>query len=348
MNKRLEHLYIHIPFCKNICAYCDFVRQVKEDKLANAYLARVVKEIDKVPYGLKTVYIGGGTPNCLDNKQLSILLKHVHAKLLKSNYEFTIEFNPELVTLEQCQIMKLYGVNRASIGVQTTNDSILRKFNRHHTLNDVKRAISNLKKVQITNINLDFMYGFNELTNKDIKCTFNFIKTSNIKHVSWYALEIKDNSAIAENKYQLDDDQIESHLKMILNEMKCIGFNRYEVSSWSKNKNYQSQHNKAYWLSKDWMAIGLGGFGLQNETYYQNIGSVSNWKKLEEKYDNHNYYLHILLMGLRLTNGLDLKNNLYKKAYLHFKNKLKFTHIKNHHLIADNLNLLNETLIGLV
>jgi oxygen-independent coproporphyrinogen-3 oxidase len=138
MAKPIRHLYIHIPFCKNICAYCDFVRQVKEDNLSFAYIQRVIKEIDAIPNKLETIYIGGGTPNCLNDEQLTTLLKHACAKLLKTNYEFTVELNPELVNKTQCDILKSHKVNRASIGLQTTNDRLLRKFNRHHCLNDVQ------------------------------------------------------------------------------------------------------------------------------------------------------------------------------------------------------------------
>jgi oxygen-independent coproporphyrinogen-3 oxidase len=183
MTSKIEHLYIHIPFCKNICAYCDFVRQLKEDKIANAYIKRVIDEVKRITHKLTTIYIGGGTPNCLDNKQLNLLLKHARMKL-NDKYEFTIELNPEFVTMQQAMILKANGVNRVSIGAQTTNNTILYRFNRQHSLKHVIQAISNLKKVGINNINLDFMYGFNEMKKNDITNAIDFIKTYKIKHVS--------------------------------------------------------------------------------------------------------------------------------------------------------------------
>jgi oxygen-independent coproporphyrinogen-3 oxidase len=160
------------------------VRQLKEDdKVVDAYIQRVIKEVNNIKNKLSTIYIGGGTPNCLSDGQLNLLLKHACAKL-NNKYEFTIELNPELVTEQQAMILKANGVNRVSIGVQTTNNAILHKFNRQHSLKHVIKAIDNLHKVGINNINLDFMYGFNELKTKDINNAIQFIKTHNIKHVS--------------------------------------------------------------------------------------------------------------------------------------------------------------------
>jgi oxygen-independent coproporphyrinogen-3 oxidase len=184
MINKLEHLYIHIPFCKNICTYCDFVRKIENNSnVIDEYIKHIINEINTIVYPLKTIYIGGGTPNSLNIKQLSLLLKHVQVKLAK-NYEFTIELNPEFVTKEQVMVLKSYGVNRASIGVQTTNDSILHQFNRQHSFKDVLTAITKLQKVGISNISLDLLYGFNELNLNDINKAISVIKKNNIKHVS--------------------------------------------------------------------------------------------------------------------------------------------------------------------
>jgi oxygen-independent coproporphyrinogen-3 oxidase len=145
----------------------------------------LIKQIQQQykPKQFTTIYIGGGTPNYLNDKLLNMLLR-VLSKYLDKTYEFTIECNPELLTYEQAMIMKANGVNRASIGVQTVNNTILYKFNRQHTLKDVQNAISNLKKVGIDNISIDLIYGFNELTTKDILNAINFIKSQPITHVS--------------------------------------------------------------------------------------------------------------------------------------------------------------------
>jgi oxygen-independent coproporphyrinogen-3 oxidase len=180
-----KHLYVHIPFCHSICSYCDFVRFVKNDEVVDTYTDKVIKEIKTKcrNHKFKTIYVGGGTPNSLNEKQLRALLGTLN-KYLDKDYEFTIECNPEYLTIQQSHILKANKVNRASIGVQTVNNTLLRKFHRQHTLNDVKRAITNLRKVGINNISLDFIYGFNELSNGDVNNAIKFIKNARIPHVS--------------------------------------------------------------------------------------------------------------------------------------------------------------------
>lgn len=347
MVSKVKHLYIHIPFCKNICAYCDFTRQLKDDDVVNEYIETIKNQIKKLNTTFKTIYIGGGTPNCLDNEQLSSLLTCVR-NVLDEDGEFTVELNPEFVTMTQAKILNVNKVNRVSIGLQTTNNTILKHLGRQHTLKHVIQTITNLQKVGIHNISLDLMYGITGLLPKDILSTIKLIKKYDIKHVSWYALEIKENSTLARNKYVLNQDLSDTHLKLIIKHMRNIRFKRYEVSNWAKSQKYCCLHNLAYWLTKDWVAIGYGGWGLENKVYYKNVGSVWRWQKQNYYYNTHDYYLHILLMGLRLKNGLNLNHKIYQNAYCHFKNKLKFIQIKNNHLSCKNLNLLNETLVNLV
>ncbi|GHU30456.1 hypothetical protein FACS1894166_00130 [Bacilli bacterium] len=183
--QKVAHLYIHIPFCKNICTYCDFVRFVSNQSEIDQYVDDLINQFQKqyTHHVFKTIYIGGGTPNYLSARTLNRLLSTL-APHLSKDYEFTIECNPELLSLEQAKIFKANKVNRASIGVQTVNNTILRKFHRQHALKDVQNAIANLRKVGIINVSCDFIYGFNELTDKDINDAIKFIKTYRIPHVS--------------------------------------------------------------------------------------------------------------------------------------------------------------------
>jgi len=188
-----NHLYIHIPFCNSFCAYCDFKKTIANEKIKNRYIKKITNQIDKkyANKKFKTIYIGGGTPNCLNNYQLNYLLKHLRDKL-SINGEFTIECNPELITKDQAQIFLNNNVNRISLGIQTTNNKLLKLIGRTHTIEDAKKAIYLLHQFQIKNISADFIYGFNELTLKDFDDVFNFIKNQKLKHVSFYSLEIKD------------------------------------------------------------------------------------------------------------------------------------------------------------
>jgi oxygen-independent coproporphyrinogen-3 oxidase len=158
---------------------------VENQNCISKYVNKIIKIINTqcANHKFKTIYIGGGTPNSLDDKLLSSLLTTL-SKYLDKEYEFTIECNPEHLTITQANILKANKVNRASIGVQTVNNTLLQKFQRHHTLKDVKQAISNLQKVGISNISIDLIYGFNELTNKDIRNAIKLINNEHIPHVS--------------------------------------------------------------------------------------------------------------------------------------------------------------------
>ncbi|MDR1991178.1 MAG: radical SAM family heme chaperone HemW [Mycoplasmataceae bacterium] len=349
MNLRTKHLYIHIPFCKSICDYCDFLRYVETQKNIEIYVKKIVQEIKNTCKfnQFETIYIGGGTPNFLNPSTLDFLLSTLN-KYLSKTYEFTIECNPEHLNLSQCRIFNKNKINRVSIGAQTINTKLLHKFHRTHNLKNVTQAIKNLRKVGINNISLDFIYGFNELTDVDIKNTVNFIKSYKIPHVSWYALELKQGSMLYKNKYGIDENVIESQLKLIIKSMNAINYERYEVSNWSKASKFQSIHNKAYWLTEDWKAIGLGSYGFERGIYYENIGKILRWKQKQIKYSIKDYYFQIMLMGLRLKKGLDLSNPKYQKAFNFYKNKLTMVHIDHNHLVANNINLLDNILLELL
>ena len=218
MNKKVNSLYIHIPFCKSICSYCDFVRMVsKTQKQEDNYVNLICKQIKKqCKNKFETIYIGGGTPNSLNLNNLNKLLSTCN-KIRKTNCEFTIECNPEFVDKKQINLFKKYGVNRISLGVQSTNELINKKFNRKHSLIDVTNAIKLLRINKIININLDFIYGYELMKLKDIKNDINFVINNKIPHVSFYSLEVNNNSILAKQNYKNDELKIEKHFAYITN-----------------------------------------------------------------------------------------------------------------------------------
>ncbi|MCQ3908602.1 MAG: radical SAM protein [Mycoplasmoidaceae bacterium] len=187
-----KSLYIHIPFCKKFCAYCDFVKCIYSKQTVDKYIDLVLKKLKKNKY--ETIYLGGGTPNCLSDEQLEKLLKPI-SKCLAKNYEFTIECNPEFVTNSQVQILKTYKVNRVSLGVQTLDCNLLKSMNRSNHKQMVEQAISIFYKNKITNISCDLIYGFQNQTNESIKNDIDFLIANEVKHISCYSLEIKENTA---------------------------------------------------------------------------------------------------------------------------------------------------------
>jgi oxygen-independent coproporphyrinogen-3 oxidase len=226
-----EHLYIHIPFCKQKCAYCDFVRFTKCESLIPDYINKIALEIKaKVKSKLKSIYIGGGTPNYLDDLQLSKLLSSLQ-KYRNNQTEFTIECNPEFINAQQVKLFKKFNVNRVSIGAQCINNTILKKYGRKHTITDIERAITLLQTNGICNISLDFIYGFNELRDIDIKKNIDFVVKNKVKHVSFYALEIKPGSLLKTKNYMINENKIDKQLCLIIKTLAAHNYIRYEVSN---------------------------------------------------------------------------------------------------------------------
>ncbi|MDR3163529.1 MAG: radical SAM family heme chaperone HemW [Mycoplasmataceae bacterium] len=347
--RQLKHLYVHIPFCASICTYCDFERYVCTNSVKSKYIKTLIKELFTNCHGCKfdTIYVGGGTPNCLNDKQLAKLLNALHA-CASDKCEFSIECNPEFLTLSQAKLLQRFGVNRVSIGAQTTNSMVLKRFNRQHGFIDVKKAVEHLRQCQITNISLDFVYGYEEISLTDINGAINFIHEYAIPHVSFYALELKPHALLTKTITKLDDTLSERDLRHIIKRLADMGYQRYEVSNWCLQKRFQCQHNLAYWLTKDWCGIGLGACGYTYPNYYVNTGNVSKWSREFKHYTLSDHYFQTLMMGLRLTKGLDLRKQSFLHAYNHFKKQLHDVRIKNHHLVANNINLLDNILVDII
>ena len=347
-----RHLYIHIPFCKSICTYCDFVRiKSTNNSLHKKYLDLILKQIKKesVFNQYETIYIGGGTPNALSNFNLNYLLQTLNLYLdKKSAYEFCIELNPELVNLDQVKILKKNNINRVSLGVQTTNDKINFLLHRYSTMNEVNQTIEWLRKNQINNISCDFIYNLPLLKLQDLDDAFLFLVSKDIEHVSFYSLELKEGSILTKQNYKLDNDNEQMQYAYINKHLQELGYERYEVASFCKKQNY-SKHNLAYWLNKDWKAIGSGAYGFENNTYYWYDKKILNWSKNITKYNNKELYQHLLIMGLRTKFGLNLNIKRNFLAYEFFYEKIKNdVYIKNNKLIIKDINYLDDCLLKII
>ncbi len=348
----IKHLYVHIPFCKKICPYCDFKKTIYNNDVANKYIDLVCKKInrDYKKNKFNTIYVGGGTPNCLSNLQINKLLQCL-SKYLTNKHEFTIEINPELLTNEQTRIFSLNHINRVSIGVQTMDNDLLKSIYRLSYHNVVKNAIQFLLNNKIKNISCDLIYGFQNQTNKNIKDDIDFLINNHVKHLSMYSLEIKPNTLWGKQHYLLDEFKIENNLKFIIRYLKKRHFIRYEVSNWAINDKYQSWHNVGIWKSHEWAAIGFGAHGMENKYLYHYDGKILYWHLIQKRLTTNEFYYQILMMGLRLTEGIDLKIKNNYLAYQCFKdnlNKSKLIKIKNNHLICTNINLLDSLLVDLL
>ena len=311
--------YIHIPFCSSICTYCDFCKMYYSENLVDKYLEGLEKEITKnyKKEVLNTIYIGGGTPSCLSSEQLKRLFSITNKLSINKNYEFTIELNINDITEEKLIIFKESKVNRLSIGIETINEKHLKFLNRKHSKEEVINNI-NLTKKYFSNINIDLMYAFPNQTLKELKEDLFFIKSLNTNHISIYSLIIEEHTKIYIDKTKpLNEDIEEKMYYFIINYLKEMGYNHYEISNFAK-PSYESKHNLTYWNNNEYYGFGLGASGYIDNIRYTNTRSINKYltgeytiekclidKKI--KMENH------MILGLRKINGI--KKEDFNKIY---------------------------------
>lgn len=334
-------IYIHIPFCNSICTYCDFCKIFYNKKYINDYLNNLEQEI-KVRYKseiVNTIFIGGGTPSSLDDEELIRLMNIIEIFKLNDNYEFTVECNIESITENKLKIMKKYGVNRISIGVESFDNSIIKLLGRNHTKKDVYNKMEIVKRY-FSNINIDLIYAAYDDINilkSDIDC---FLKLD-IPHISTYSLIIEDNTMLKIIGMKNIDEDIDYEMyKYIEDALEKNNYIHYEISNYAKN-GYQSKHNLVYWNNEEYY-----GFGLSSTSYINNE-RITNTKNLR-KYLNGEYLdtsvyedkdirmENEIMLGLRKLDGINLdrfkdKFNVSLEDIYNIDNL-----VRNGYLIRDN------------
>jgi oxygen-independent coproporphyrinogen-3 oxidase len=365
MESKIKSLYVHIPFCAHICSYCDFCKLQYNEKYISNYLAALKDELNSYKIGkCKTIYIGGGTPTSLCEKELDELLSMLD-DYVQEDCEYSIEVNPETINEEKIKIIKKHGINRMSIGVQSFNDGILRKLNRYHHKDDIDKLISYLEKYQINNFSFDFIYGINGQTIDDIKKDLDTAFNYPLKHISLYSLMIEPNTVFyIKHEQALDDDNLREMYDYIKNYLKSKGFVHYEVSNFALNSSYYSKHNLTYWSGDEYYGVGLGASGYVNGIRYQNTRSLNDY--LNHKFTlNHeavslkDQEFEYIMLNLRTNSGIDILeyNNKFKRDFLKFyqseiesltKNNL--IEIKNDHVVVteDGIYILDSIITKFV
>lgn len=339
INSFAKSLYIHIPYCKRICSYCDFCKKNYDFSECLLFILDLIKSLKNNNKKYKTIYIGGGTPTCLDNKLLELLLKSVSSHL-DENYEFTIEANPENLTKEKLKLLKKYSVNRLSIGVQTFDEKILKILNREVT--DVPSIVQNAHKY-VKNINLDLIYGMEFSSFETLKNDLEIAIKLPINHISLYSLIINPHTILFNQGIkEMDDDLLREQYDFIRTFLIKNGFVHYEVSNFAK-PGFESKHNIVYWKNEPYDAYGPGASGYNNiyrYKYTNNVLDYINNKTLVEKIkiDENDAFEYEILLGLRLSEGLDLEKINHKYG-INFVEKYK-KQINN--LVKLNLIEVNE------
>lgn len=316
-----EYCYVHVPFCRSICGYCDFQRAGYSEILADKWLDALEIEIQnrEISDHLKTIYLGGGTPSCLKMSQLKRLLQLLEP-YSKHVIEYTMEMNPESCNDDVVRLASEFGVNRVSLGVQTFDDELLKMMNRRHTSQMIKEAIHTLNLYGITNISVDAMYSLPTQTMEQWLNTLKQCTELPVTHLSMYSLTIEPGSAFARQHLEALDSETEADMyEAAIEYLESQGFEQYEISSFSKS-GFQSLHNKAYWHYEDFIGLGLGASGKENHQRYDHVRGfhhyLDNPLKLELiSLTEEDEMFEMLMMGLRLKEGMSLE--LFYKRFHH-------------------------------
>lgn len=323
-----EHLYVHIPFCSKKCYYCDFnVFVWQGDDWVGQYLDALEREIvwrvDQHPLQqLKTIYFGGGTPSLLNTEQLERMFKMLehYFPSRHSHFEMTLEVNPGTLTAEKCAVLRHYGVNRLSIGVQSFNDRLLQQIGRQHSADDAKRIVQLARTHGFNNITLDLMFGLPDQSMDDFKESLAAIEQLDIEHISAYNLRIEEQTLFhlwqKQNRIQLPPEDLEVEMyDYLIDALGQMGLFQYEISNFAR-PGRESQHNLAYWLNRNYYGLGAGAHGYIDRVRYENIGPLRPYMRaveaglpLEEQHtvSDRERMEEMLFLGLRLNDGISYK-----------------------------------------
>ena len=312
----IKGLYVHIPFCRHICGYCDFAKCRYEKVLAERYLYHLQKELDSVSQdSFQSIYIGGGTPTALPADQLEGLLKMLSR--FRVEQEYTIEINPETFDLEKAELIKKYGVNRVSVGIQSFEEQLLAHMGRTHHNIDVHTTFRALDRVGIDNRSIDLMYGFHNQTVSEVLRDLEKAVRMNITHISIYDLEVHPQTPFGMAGYQPVDDETDFLMyQAIIDFLNSHSFRQYEVSNFALTT-HQSVHNMLYWRYEDYLGVGLGASGKVGNVRYDNTRNFldyiqDHYRKTEYRLSQKDQRFEAVMMNLRLLQGINIREYDYR------------------------------------
>ena len=324
MQTKPTSAYVHIPFCTQICYYCDFSKVFIKNQPVDSYLEHLIEEYNSYDIKkLRTLYIGGGTPTALSAPQLAFLLEKLTDKLdLSYLEELTIEANPGDLDQEKIAVLKDSPVNRVSLGVQTFNDRMLKQIGRSHSEKDIYENIANLKKAGFDNISIDLIYALPKQTMEDVKTNVAKAIALDIPHMSLYSLILENHTVfmnrMRRGKLPLPKEDLEAEMfEYIIAELEKAGFEHYEISNFSK-PGFESRHNLMYWDNAEYYGIGAGASGYVDGVRYKNHGPIRHYLQAVEA-GNARVQEEVLTLKEKMEEemflGLRKKSGVSKKRF---------------------------------
>ena len=357
MNTKNIGIYVHIPFCKQKCKYCDFKSYVGKENLVDNYIkwvkyeAKEVGEGNKLDYKNKlddlaivtTIYIGGGTPSFIDSKYIVEIINTIKEHYtLADNVEITIEVNPGTVSEKKLEDYKNVGINRISIGLQSISNNLLKSIGRIHTYEEFENTFKLARKVGFYNINVDLMIGLANQSIDNVKESLEKIIEYNPEHISVYSLILEEGTPLfdeVENgKITLPEEELEREMyREVKNTLEKNRYIHYEISNFAK-PNFESKHNMSCWNQGEYIGIGVAAHSYTNNVRYSNIDSIEEYiDNFENNNEVDNLIFHekqnidskmkeYMMLGLRKIKGVEIgefKNKFNENPIYLFRKELE-------------------------
>ena len=362
-------IYIHIPFCKRKCHYCDFISYQNKTELIEQYINCICLEIENWKaklddqYNVTTIYIGGGTPSYIEPKHILKILSNLK-EFINSKVEITIEVNPGTVIKSKLEEYKKAGINRLSIGLQETHDELLKTIGRIHNYEEFLNTYNSARECGFENINVDLMLGLPNQTIEHLKQSLQKIIKLEPQHISIYSLILEEGTylqkLIENGSLKLPDEETERNMYWyVKNTLEQNGFNHYEISNFAK-ENRESKHNMNCWKQQEYIGFGVSAHSYIKGKRFSNITSIEKYiKNIEEQKYEKNIIIHetqtliemqkeYMLLGLRKIDGVSIsefKNKYKENPIFLFRDEIsKLTLDKLIIIDGDNIKLTNKGL----
>ena len=332
--KNTLSIYVHIPFCNSKCTYCSFVSMVGSPDDKKKYFADLIAEIKlksqkyRSYYSVSSIYIGGGTPSCLDYYYIRDLLSFIYKNFaVKNSAEITIEINPNSADKTKIREYILAGVNRFSIGLQSITPKVLKSMGRTHNIEDFDRTVAIIREYGIKNISADLIIGYPGQKLIDVKEAVNHLIKLEIPHISTYMLSVEDGTPLKKlvdggNLGLPKEDLVVKMYNSVYETLLKYGYERYEFSNFSK-PTFESYHNQVYWKRKDYLGVGLAAHSYLEGTRFANTENIVEYNvkiqnneepiSVSKNLTTEELKEEAIMLALRTTNGLDLEE--YKAEF---------------------------------
>lgn len=378
-NKKNVGIYVHIPFCKQKCKYCDFKSYVGKENKIESYIKWLTYEIKEIGEGnrldyennlddlvvIDTIYIGGGTPSFIESKYIKNIMDAIKENYtLADNVEVTIEVNPGTVTEEKLLDYKNAGINRLSIGLQSCKKELLEELGRIHNYEEFENTYKLARKIGFENINVDLMIGLPNQIIKDIKDSLNKIIKLEPEHISVYSLIVEEETPIFKEiqneTLKLPSDELERKMYWyVKDELEKSGYAHYEISNFAKT-GFESKHNMNCWKQQEYIGVGAAAHSYTNGVRFSNVDTIeeyiSNYEKgkeednliFHEKQNKQSMMKEYMMLGLRKIEGIkiqDFKNKFAENPIFSYRKELE--KLVNEELIEIDGDVIKLTKKGL-